>query len=100
MQEGEQGSVALLGDAEIVEAPLARREPVRLQRLAALRQRGEKRPAAAAEEDRVARLVVGMAQVELSQRRIARQLGGPNVVMKPRCVSAQSPMCIRTTVPC
>src|SRR6266851_2277547 len=74
MQEGEQRLVALALDAQVVEASLARRQPVRLEAAPRARQRAEERPPALPEQRRVAQLVFGVAQVQPAQQGVRGQL--------------------------
>ena len=80
MQEGEQGIIALVGDAQIVQPALPRRQPVRLERLAAAGQGAEQRPSAIPEQCRMPQLVLCVAQVQPAQQRVAGQLRRPGQI--------------------
>ena len=83
VKEREQRLVALLVDAQVVEAALARRQPVGLEARAAGRGR-EQLAAPPAKELGVALLVLGVAQEEPAQERVARELGGAGEVARRR----------------
>jgi len=81
MEEGEQRRVTAALDIDVVEAALARRQPVVLRQGQIPGRIGmEQFHAALAEDVGVAALVAGMAQIEAPEPRIPGQLGGANQV--------------------
>ena len=82
VQEGEEGRVALAIDAKVVQTALPGSEPVRLETGIPAGQAAEQGPAPGAEERGMAQLVLGMAQEEAPQQRIAGQLGGARQIAR------------------
>ena len=84
MQEGQQRAVALPFDPQVVQAALARGQPVGAPiGLGTGGQGGHHGQAALAEEVGVALLVQGVEQEQAAQERVLRLLGGADQVAAP-----------------
>src|SRR5258706_8438574 len=81
MEEGQKVAVSFPIDAKIIETLFTRREPIALEGRSSSRRKGqEDRDRSMTEHVGVTLLVLGVAQIEPAQARIARQLGGPRQI--------------------